>query len=326
MGYANVEEKLPITDTTIFEGASLSKSVFAFFVMKYVEEGKLSLDKPLHEYLAYPDIADDERYKKITARMVLSHRSGFPNWRTDEADGKLRIKFDPGSDYLYSGEGYQYLAMVLREIDDTDWHGLESAFQNKIAKPIGLEHTVFIQTPYSRSHKAAPYNAAGIRIDGLDKDEFGAAYSIHSEPNDFAKWMLTVMREELLLENSYAELFKPHSQVPSDLFELSYCLGFIHPEFPILKTDIYFHTGNNDGFTCWYALDRKKDWGFVLFTNSQFGEELGEQLFFYLLLGPYAPVVGIVVLLVVLFGVGYLIRFIIQKMKHKRNVKAGVEL
>ena len=78
MGYADVEEKLPITAETIFEGASLSKSVFAFFVMTYVEEGKLSLDKPLYEYLPYADIDHDDRYKKITARMVLSHRQVFP--------------------------------------------------------------------------------------------------------------------------------------------------------------------------------------------------------------------------------------------------------
>ena len=52
-GFANDEKKLPVTDKTIFEGASMSKSVFAFFVMRFVEEGKLNLDKPLYEYLPY---------------------------------------------------------------------------------------------------------------------------------------------------------------------------------------------------------------------------------------------------------------------------------
>jgi len=119
-GYANLKEKKPVTNKTIFEGASMSKSVFAFFVMKYVEEGKLDLDKPLYQYLSYPDIEYDERYKKITARMVLSHRSGFPNWRENEKDKKLKIKFEPGTAYEYSGEGYQYLAMVLKHIEGTD--------------------------------------------------------------------------------------------------------------------------------------------------------------------------------------------------------------
>ncbi|MEM6381019.1 MAG: serine hydrolase domain-containing protein, partial [Bacteroidota bacterium] len=116
-GYANLEKQIPVDDKTIFEAASLSKSVFAYFVMKYVEAGQLDLDQPLYTYLPYPDIADDERYKKITARMVLSHRSGFPNWRTDYPEKKLFIQFEPGTDFHYSGEGYQYLALVLKELE-----------------------------------------------------------------------------------------------------------------------------------------------------------------------------------------------------------------
>jgi CubicO group peptidase (beta-lactamase class C family) len=145
-GYANLEKQYPITGKTIFERASMSKSVFAFFVMKFVEEGKLDLDKPLYEYLPYPDIARDEIYKKIMGRMVLSHRSGFPNWRENEEDKKLKIKFESGTAYEYSGEGYQYLAMVLKHIENTDWNGLESIFQEKVAKPLNMENTVFIPT------------------------------------------------------------------------------------------------------------------------------------------------------------------------------------
>lgn len=85
-GYANKEKKILADSNSIFEGASISKSVFGFFVMTFVEDGILDLDKPLYEYLPNPDIENDERYKKINARMVLSHRSGFPNWRYDYPD------------------------------------------------------------------------------------------------------------------------------------------------------------------------------------------------------------------------------------------------
>jgi CubicO group peptidase (beta-lactamase class C family) len=287
MGYANLEENLPVTDQTIFEGASISKSVFAFFVMSYVEEGKLDLDKPLYAYLPYPDIAHDERYKKITPRMVLSHRSGFPNWRENEEDKKLKIKFEPGTDYEYSGEGYQYLAMVLKELEGTDWQGLEAVFQEKIAKPLGMEHTVFIQTPYTQSHKAEPYDGNGQWIDWKNNywyqkgsKQFGAAYSIHSEPIDFSKWMIAVMRKELLSEASYAELFKHHTEVPDADIKLYYTLGFNNVEEPY--NYVFFHGGNNDGFTCFYLLDTEKDWGYVLFTNSEYGQQLGNELMEYL--------------------------------------------
>jgi len=70
-----------ISEHTVFEAASLTKPIAAYCAMKLVEEGKLELDKPLFEYLEYPDLGDDGRAKVITARMVLSHQTGLPNWR-----------------------------------------------------------------------------------------------------------------------------------------------------------------------------------------------------------------------------------------------------
>ncbi|MEK6152139.1 serine hydrolase domain-containing protein [Flavobacteriaceae bacterium 3-367] len=212
-GYANLEKQLPVSPQTIFEAASLSKSVFAFFVMKYVEEGKLDLDKPLFEYLPYSDIAYDGRYKEITARMVLSHTSGLPNWRENEEDKKLKIKFDPGTNFEYSGEGYQYLAMVLKNFEGEDWNKLEKSFQDKVAKPLSLDNTVFIQNKTTRELKAEPYNMEGKWIDWKNnywykKDDgvFVAPSSLHTNTNDFSKWMITIMDNKLLSDNSYKEL------------------------------------------------------------------------------------------------------------------------
>lgn len=286
-GYANKEKEMPVTEQTLFEAASMSKSVFATMVMMYVEEGKLDLDKPLYTYWPFPDIEYDERYKKITARMVLSHRSGFPNWR--EGDEKLKINFEPGSDYMYSGEGFQYLAMVLEHIDSTDSYGLEKKFQDKIAKPLGLKHTVFIRDDYTRNNKAEPYNADGTWIDKTKEvnrwsgDEFGAAYSIHSEPIDFSKWMIAIMNKKLLREESYQQLFKSHSDVPSQgPLKLSYGLGFFIASVPDTDLHTYGHSGRNDGFTCLFTINTEKDWGLVIFTNSENGAKLNDELLEYL--------------------------------------------
>lgn len=284
LGFSNKENGLPVTNLTIFEAASISKPLFAFFVMKFVEEGKLDLDKPLYEYLPYPDIEQDERYKEITARMVLSHRAGFPNWRENEEDGQLRIYFEPGTDYLYSGEGYQYLAMVLKHIEETDWPGLEMVFQEKIAAPIGLEHTFFIETPYIREHKAEPYDENGKLIDwkngywyNKNNNKFVAASSLHTEGLDFAKWMIAFMNKKILNEVGYKELLKIHSPNISDA-GYSYTLGFTTVNEP--ENQIYFHNGNNTGFTSMFLVDIKKKWGIVLFTNSEMAGPLFEELFF----------------------------------------------
>ena len=99
----------PVDGDTVFEAASMTKPVFAYTVLRLVDRGVLDLDTPLYTYLPYEDIAYDDRYKLITARMVLTHRTGFPNWRT----GKLDIKFTPGTQVSYSGEGFVYLGKVV---------------------------------------------------------------------------------------------------------------------------------------------------------------------------------------------------------------------
>ncbi|MEL6633111.1 MAG: serine hydrolase domain-containing protein [Bacteroidota bacterium] len=290
-GFANREDSLPVTKETIFEAASISKSIFAHFVMQYVEEGKLDLDQPLYTYLPYPDIAHDERYKQITARMVLCHRTGFPNWRSDHPENKLFLKFDPGTDFNYSGEGYQYLAKVLKQIEETDWEGLEAKFQEKVGQPFGLQHTVFIQDAYAMAHKAEAYDKQGVWIsperdrDSMVRYQFVAPASIHTESLDFSKWMIAMMNKEGLSPEGFQEMWKVHTFVEEiNDISIDYTLGFFKPRLPF--TDVYLHGGNNYGFTCWFAMDPEKDWGYALFTNSEYGEQLGAELLLYSMVGP----------------------------------------
>lgn len=80
---------------------------FAYAVMQLVQEGHLDLDVPLATYVPDRWIADDAQFLRITARHVLSHRTGLPNWRSQE--DPLRVAFEPGLRFQYSGEGYSYL-------------------------------------------------------------------------------------------------------------------------------------------------------------------------------------------------------------------------
>src|SRR4051812_22435041 len=103
----------PVDDDTVFAAASLSKPVFASGVMSLVDIGALELDRPLADYVVEPYLADDERAASITARMVLSHTTGFPNWRDD---GPLFLRWSPGTRWGYSGEGYAYLQQVVEQL------------------------------------------------------------------------------------------------------------------------------------------------------------------------------------------------------------------
>ncbi len=270
-GYADIFKKEKVTNRTIFEGASLSKPMFAYFVMGFVEEGKLELDKPLYEYLPYKDIAYDERYKKITARMALTHTSGFPNWRSDQKGDKLFISFEPGSAFQYSGEGYQYLAKVLAHILETDDAGLERVYQKRVAGPLNLKYTKYLQDSENMINKAQGYKD-GKAVEGDDDPKkFGSAFSIHSEAFDFSKWLIALMDREGLTEESYDELFKTQVVLPDGHPQkqegiTDWTLGFAKATMPFGSA--FGHGGNNPGYASVFIVAPEAKWGYVIFTNA----------------------------------------------------------
>ena len=108
-----LRKNVPARDDAIFAIASVTKPVVSMITFKLVESGEWDLDEQLYKYWIDPDIEDDSTYKKLTTRHVLSHQSGFPNWRTDLESKKLEFLFEPGTKYNYSGEGFEYLRRAL---------------------------------------------------------------------------------------------------------------------------------------------------------------------------------------------------------------------
>ncbi len=98
---------------TIFNVASLTKPITAIVTLKLVSLGKWDLDEPIYKYWIDPDVANDQNCKSLTTRHILSHQTGFANWRGNNKDGKLHFEFTPGTKYQYSGEGFEYLREAL---------------------------------------------------------------------------------------------------------------------------------------------------------------------------------------------------------------------
>jgi len=93
-GVRDATTREPVTERTVFEAASLSKPVFAYAVLQLADAGVLLLDEPLARHV--PDcIPDDPRAAAITARHVLAHVTGLPNWRSERRP--LRTYFAPGA-------------------------------------------------------------------------------------------------------------------------------------------------------------------------------------------------------------------------------------
>lgn len=131
-GLISAEQNIKVNPNTVFQAASLTKPVVAAIVMRLRERGIIELDKPLLEYFNYPDVMSSPEAKKVTTRLVLSHRTGLPNWRTVEDGSTVKFLSAPGEKHGYSGEGYVWLQASLEEITGKSLHQLanEEVFQS----------------------------------------------------------------------------------------------------------------------------------------------------------------------------------------------------
>jgi CubicO group peptidase (beta-lactamase class C family) len=270
---ADVNSLTAVNDQTLFEAASLAKPVFAYFVIKMVEKGVLDLDTPLYTYLPYPDAAHDERYKLITARIVLNHTTGFPNWRRDNPDKKLNIQFTPGTRFSYSGEGYMYLAKVVAHLLKSDLKNLDSIFQQEVAQPLDIKHAHFGLNPYIEKHLATGYMVNKVVYDNnWNRIGFHPASGLYSEAINYAKFLIGVMEAQGLKQESIDEMLKKQVEVPEDdnsrkFFGITeWSFGFGRKPSPYGTN--YIHGGNNWGYTSSFMINREHKFGFVFFTNS----------------------------------------------------------
>lgn len=152
-GVKNVLTRDPVREDTLFEAASMTKPVFAYVVMRLVDEHRLDLDKPLVAYRRPTNLGADSNLERITARHVLEHSTGLPNWASEP----LVTNSTPGSRYTYSGEAFIWLQLVVETIMGM---GLGSVMQAKLFDPAGMSNSSF----------------------GWDADIARAAVFGHSEP------------------------------------------------------------------------------------------------------------------------------------------------
>jgi serine-type D-Ala-D-Ala carboxypeptidase/endopeptidase len=312
-GFGNLPDRRPLRLDTEFYGASLSKAVFAVLVMKLVEQGVVDLDTPLQTYVKEPlwknqgkawhedlsELREDPRHQRITARMSLSHTTGFPNWRWFEPDRKLRIKFEPGTRYGYSGEGMTFLQIVLEKITGKP---LETLMRDHIFGPYGMKTSSYTwQTHFEKDY------AVGHRADGTtypkDKDNPARAPStLETTTGDYARFMEAVLRRDGLSERSWNEILRPQVRIrfrtqfgpgatdetdANDDIELSYGLGW-----GLLRTPHgwgAFKEGHGDGFQHYAIVFPEKKCGVLLMSNSDNAESIFDHLLAATMADTYTP-------------------------------------
>lgn len=277
-GIVNTETKEPVNEQTIFEGASLSKPIFAYFVMKMVENGKLDLDKPLYKYLPHPGIAETskEDYKLITARMVLSHRTGFPN---HSEGNEIELAFIPGTDFMYSGEAFQYLAAIIGKLNGIGFkRDLNVLFQKEVTEPLKMPHSTFVWDEYLDKHKAFGHDNKGKPTQnnpsygGWSGTTFNAYSSLHSEAKEYAQFLVALLQQTGLNKEIFSEMLTEHTHFKKDnplkqeIGQTGWGLGMAQK--PTEYGMMHMHTGNNHDFQSYMMILPEKKFGIVFFTNS----------------------------------------------------------
>lgn len=207
----------PLLHDTVMYGASLTKAVFAYTVLQLADEGRIDLDKPIagtlpqplpsypteRQYAPWQDLADDERWRKITPRILLSHRAGFANFAFLEPDRKLRIHFEPGQRYAYSGEGFILLQFVLERGLGLD---VGQEMQRRVFDRFGMRNTSMQWRPDFASNLADGFASDG-RVEPHDqRTRVRAAGSMDTTITDFALFAAGFMRGQGLSAQARSEL------------------------------------------------------------------------------------------------------------------------
>ena len=273
-GVKNAATREPVTDDTVFEAASMTKPVFAYTVLRLVDRGVLALDTPLYTYLPYEDIAHDDRYKLITARMVLTHRTGFPNWRT----GKLDIKFTPGTEVSYSGEGFVYLGKVIEKLTGKK---LVDLCREEVFVPLGLEHASLVWNEDVARLTATGHGGTSPLVK-RKPGEPNVAASLHVDAKNYARFLIAVLQGKGLSETAAKEMLRAQVKIP-DQPGASWGLGISIEETP--HGTHYGHGGRNPGFTSHSVMDKDRGIGYIFLVNNDDASKIDNVLNAYLIAG-----------------------------------------
>ncbi len=276
-GVKDSKTKEPVTDNTVFEAASLSKPVFAYAVLKLADAGKLDLDAPLNKYLpGNYDVGEDARLSQITARRVMSHTTGFPNWR--RPGGPLTIFFTPGERFSYSGEGFVYLAKVVEQITGLAFNDF---MKQTVFEPLGMKNSSYIWQSSYETQATFRHNVIGAPSGRNNATLPNAAASLKTTAEDFGRFMVAIVKGEGLKKETIKQMLTPQiklsesgtnntAKAPEKLSPyLSWGLGWG------LQTTgdgvAFWHWGDNGDSKAYIIAYDKQKFGLVVFANSTNG-------------------------------------------------------
>ncbi len=267
-GVRRAGEPTPVNDRTVFQAASLTKPVFALGVHRLVAEGRLDPDRALTAYIDTLWV-EDPRVHELTARVVLSHTTGFPNWRPGRwgpEPGPLRIGFAPGTGFQYSGEGYMYLQHVVEAITGMS---LDTYLRQGVLEPLGMRDSGLVWSDRFEANHASPHDADGVPQTKRRPDSAAAAGTLQTTATDYARFLLALLSPQTgdtAFPADIDAMLEPQVRIDE---RLAWAAGVAIDGSA--GDRVFWQWGDDGTFKAIMAGSRERRTGVVVFTNGQNG-------------------------------------------------------
>jgi CubicO group peptidase (beta-lactamase class C family) len=258
-GYADMATKRKVNELTVFKAASLGKPIFAYIVLSLAKQGAIDIDRPLYLYAGEEIVGGDPRSKTITARMVLSHTTGLPNFGKQ---GALNFETEPGTKFLYSGHAYEYLQRVIERITGKS---LDILAQEIVFEPLSMRDSSYVWRDSFRTAISRSYDLNGKRYEVKQEAEAGnAAWSLYTTLNDYAKFVTHIMRTSKELGSVASRMLISSVHVAKGV---EWGLGWgIQSTLP---NPSFWHWGSIAGFRHYVVGYPDEKVGVIVLTNSE---------------------------------------------------------
>ena len=269
VGVKEIHSGNPVTPNTLFQACSMSKTVFAYAALILSDKSVFNLDTPLSNYWEYPRLNEEPEGKKITARMVLNHTAGFPNW-TKPKGSKLKVSFEPGKGFSYSGEAFLYLQFVLEHLTGQK---IEEIIANEVFKPLGMSSSSYLYSDKMEDNFANGHDE--LKPLALRKYmRENVAYSLITNASDYTNFIQkALINGEGLKPETHKMMLEASSQRNKNIRS---GLGVMMQSNE--KGKAVFHNGSNPGFRCFFFTYPDTGESLVCFTNGTNGSKIKKEI------------------------------------------------
>ncbi|WP_027392084.1 serine hydrolase domain-containing protein [Aquimarina latercula] len=275
MGLANVEYQIPIADTTVFNIASNSKQMTSLLTLILQEEGKLSINDDIRDYL--PELK--ELPYKVTIKQLMNHTHGLPNvdelaqikgirkMTYEEVITMLfnirQFNFKPGNDYQYNNTGFVLLSKIITNVGEKTF---QEQLKEKVFNPFGMDYSQAVDN-YNQviPHKAYSYTSIENNIinNSVKISTIGSS-GVYASLNDLIVWAKNFTRKNSKYQKHFKRMQK--ETILNNNRVIEYGLGIQFENYKGI--DIVFHGGGTEGYRSYILHAPKHDLSLIFLSNA----------------------------------------------------------